>query len=63
MWITDGGDLISLAQVLTHSELDMVKRYANLYGTDIKDKIMEHSPLSQLRTNSGETLQTQKNKE
>lgn len=63
MWITDGGDLISLAQVLTHSELDMVKRYANLYGTDIRDKIMEHSPLSQLRTNSGETLQTQKNKE
>lgn len=63
MWIKDGGDLISLAQVLTHSELDMVKRYANLYGTDIKDKIMEHSPLSQIRTNSGDTLQTQKDKE
>lgn len=62
MWITDGGDIISLAQVLTHSELDMVKRYANLYGTDIKEKIVEHSPLSQIRTNSGDTLKTQKKK-
>lgn len=63
MWITNGGDIISLAQVLTHSELDMVKRYANLYGADIKDKILEHSPLSQIRTNSGETIKTQKKNE
>lgn len=63
MWITNGGDIISLAQVLTHSELDMVKRYANLYGNDIKDKIIENSPLSQIRTNSGETLSTLKKKQ
>lgn len=62
-WITSGGDLISLAQVLTHSELDMVKRYANLYGTDVKDKIEIHSTLSQLRTNSGKTLTTKKREE
>lgn len=60
LWITKGGDLISLAQVLTHSELDMVKRYANLYGSDVKDKIEQYSALSQLRTRSGSTLATKK---
>ena len=48
-WITSGGDLISLSYVLTHKELDMVKKYANLYGTDITKEIEEHSALSQLR--------------
>lgn len=57
-WITSGGDLISLAKVLTHSELEMVKRYSNLYSSDLKDKIQQHSTLSQLRTRSGETLRT-----
>ena len=62
-WITSGGDLISLAQVLTHSELDMVKRYSNLYGSDVKDKIEVHSTLSQLRTSSGKTIGTKKKEE
>lgn len=57
-WITSGGDLISLAKVLTHSELEMVKRYANLYGSDIKHEIEEHSTLSQLKAQSGKTLKT-----
>jgi len=57
-WITSGGDLISLAKVLTHSELDMVKKYANLYGTDVKAEIEEHSILSQLKTHSGATMTT-----
>lgn len=55
-WITSGGDIISLAQVLNHSELEMVKRYANLYATDIKDEIEQHSTLSLIKTNSGKTL-------
>ncbi len=62
-WLTSGGDIISLANVLTHSELAMVKRYANLYGQDIKDKVEEHSILSNIRTSSGETVGTKKNKE
>jgi len=49
--------------VLTHSELDMVKRYANLYAYDVKVEMEEHSTLSKLRTKSGETLSTKhKNK-
>jgi integrase/recombinase XerD len=58
-WITSGGDIISLAKVLTHSELDMVKRYSNLYGEDVKAEIEEHSTLAQLRRKSGQTLKTQ----
>lgn len=61
-WITSGGDIISLAHVLTHSELEMVKRYANLYGSDVKDEIAEHSVLSQIRTTSGMTIKTAKRK-
>ena len=59
-WITSGGDIITLAKVLTHSELDMVKRYSNLYGTDIRAEIEEHSTLSKLRSGSGQTIATKK---
>lgn len=62
-WIMSGGDIITLSQVLTHSELDMVKRYANLYRPDIKEKQEEFSLISQLRTHSGETLKTKKRNE
>lgn len=55
-WITSGGDIITLAQVLTHSELDMVKRYANLYNTDVKSAIMEHSSIAQMKTKSGKSI-------
>lgn len=62
-WITSGGDIISLARVLTHSELDMVKHYSNLYGGDIKNEIEQHSTLAQLRTTSGQTIATKKRNE
>lgn len=55
-WITSGGDIISLSNVLTHSDLAMVQRYSNLYGTDVKKEIMEHSTLSSVRTSSGKTI-------
>lgn len=61
-WITSGGDIITLAKVLTHSELEMVKRYANLYDLDVKGAMEEHSTLSKLRTRSGATLTTKNRK-
>lgn len=61
-WITSGGDIVTLARVLTHSELEMVKRYSNLYGGDIKKEIEEHSAISQMKTKSGKTLKNQKKK-
>lgn len=59
-WITSGGDIISLARVLTHSELEMVKRYSNLYAEDVKEEIEQHSTISQMKTKSGKTLKNQK---
>ena len=61
-WITSGGDIISLERVLTHSELEMVKRYSNLYGSDVKKEIEEHSAISQLKVVNGKTLKNQKRK-
>ena len=49
MWLTSGGDVVSLARVLTHSELEMVKRYANLYSSDVKQEIQQHSALAQIK--------------
>ena len=57
-WITSGGDLITLSQVLTHSELEMVKRYSNLYAHDVKEEMEQHSTLAKMRTKSGATLTT-----
>lgn len=61
-WITSGGDIVTLSKVLTHTELQMVKRYANLYGTDVKKEIEEHSALAQMKTQSGQTMRTRRPK-
>lgn len=55
-WITSGGDIISLARVLTHSELEMVKRYSNLYASDVKEEIEQHSTLSRLNAKTGKGI-------
>ena len=59
-WILSGGDIITLATMLNHKDLAMVKRYANLWGTDLKPHVEEHSALSRLKTNSGQTLKSKK---
>ena len=45
-WIMKGGDLHSLQKILGHSTLDMVTHYANLYDTDLKDKVDAYSLLA-----------------
>ena len=62
-WLLSGGDAFALARTLTHSSLDMTMKYTNLYSSDIKGEINEHSALSQLRRRSGKTLTTQKREE
>ena len=60
LWITSGGDIVSLKQALGHSSLKMVQRYANLYASDVKDKMEMYSALSQQRTSSGSTIKKRK---
>ena len=58
MWITSGGDIITLSKVLTHSELEMVKRYSNLYSADVKAEIEQHSAISQLSPLKGKSIKS-----
>lgn len=58
MWIQSGGDIFRLAKVLTHSELEMVKRYYNIYRTDLKDAVESHSALSQIKSKGRKTIKT-----
>ncbi len=45
-WIMKGGDLHSLQKIMGHSTLDMVTHYANLYDTDLKEKVDSYSLLA-----------------
>lgn len=47
LWIMKGGDLASLQKTLGHSSLKMVQRYANLYASDVKEKMEQFSALNQ----------------
>ena len=55
-WIIHGGDLHSLQRILGHSTLDMVVHYANLYDTDLNDKVAEFSTLSQFQSQGHHSL-------
>lgn len=61
MWIQSGGDIITLSKVLTHSELEMVKRYSNLYSSDVKAEVEQHSAISQLSPHKGKSIQRRSN--
>jgi integrase/recombinase XerD len=55
-WIQSNGDIISLSKMLTHSDLTMVKRYSNLYSTDLVEKAETFSPMANIKRNSGTSL-------
>jgi integrase/recombinase XerD len=63
MWITSGGDLISLQKALGHSSLRMVERYSNLYETDVREKMQQHSALSLQKRVGGSTIKKRKPEE
>lgn len=48
MYITNGGDTISLQKLLGHSSLDMVRHYVNLWGTDVRNMHRKYSPVEHL---------------
>lgn len=61
-WIINGKDLHSLQKILGHSTLSMVTHYANLYDTDLKEKVEDRSILKKHKRtirNSGMVRQRQ----
>lgn len=48
MYLANGGDPLSLQQILGHADLGMVKRYARLWGSDLQRLHARFSPLRRL---------------
>lgn len=46
-WIMSDGNIYKLKEILGHRTLDMVTKYANIYGTELRPAIEEHSVLAQ----------------
>ena len=59
-WVQSGKDIFSLKKILTHSELAMVERYANIYSNDLEEAINQDSILSQQKTRNGQTIKTKR---
>ena len=47
-YIVNGGDVFSLQKILGHTTLDMVRKYVNLFGTDVARQHRKFSPLERL---------------
>jgi len=48
MYITRGGDILSLQKLLGHSTLEMVRHYVNLWGSDLQQMHKRYSPVENL---------------
>lgn len=48
MYITKGGDILSLQKLLGHSSLDMVRHYVDLWGSDLQKMHRKYSPVESL---------------
>lgn len=60
-WIINNGDLHSLQKILGHSSLNMVTKYANLWGEDLKPKVEQFSALeTHQQKNTGKMIQRRK---
>ncbi|MEN6388884.1 MAG: tyrosine-type recombinase/integrase [Syntrophomonas sp.] len=51
MYITKGGDILSLQKILGHSSLEMVRHYVNLWGSDLQQMHKRYSPVEGLFEN------------
>lgn len=47
-WIMNGGDIFRLQKILSHSTLDMVKEYVNIFGSDLKQDYDKFNALEEL---------------
>jgi integrase/recombinase XerD len=44
-WILNGGDIFRLKSILGHSSIDIVKEYAEMFGSDLKRNFDRFNPL------------------
>lgn len=47
LWIQNGGDIFKLQKILSHSTLDMVKNYVNMFADDLQKDFNTFNPLEQ----------------
>jgi len=47
LWIKNGGDIFRLQKILGHSSLDMVKKYVNIFSSDLRDNFESYNPINQ----------------
>ena len=55
-YIMAGGNAFKLQRLLTHSTLEMTKRYVRLFGADLKTDYEDFSPLDQIATSRSATV-------
>lgn len=56
MYIKSGGDPFSLQHILTHSSMEMTKRYVNLFSDDLRDSLNSYNPLDNIKVNRSKTV-------
>ena len=49
MSVKNGADIFTLQRILGHKTLDMVRRYVNMFGNDVKEAHSRFSPVENLR--------------
>lgn len=54
-WVKNNGNLFQLQKILGHSTLDMTKRYARLFGEDLKEDFDKFNPLDTINRKSKRT--------
>ncbi|KMT21519.1 tyrosine-type recombinase/integrase [Clostridium cylindrosporum] len=47
-WILEGGDVFSLQTMLGHSSMEMVRRYVNMFSTDLSKTFSIYNPLDNM---------------
>jgi integrase/recombinase XerD len=57
-WILNGGDIFRLKSILGHSSIDIVKEYAEMFGSDLKRNFDRFNPLDNFGEQKGEGRQS-----